>query len=167
MANPNLEFAQPHAHHSQCAVSRRPATVSQQCDHPLPHLNQQTQCHTKDSGFYLYFIWYSHRNRRETAVSWRKKRPKQRHFTFVYFISPSHSPSFTISFSSHKIWNKSRFPIFTATFPFMPVFRRRRDRLKRRSRQSIIVRYSHPSLRYPPWCKQRDESIKHSVSGWD
>lgn len=74
------------------------------------HLNQQTRCRTKDSGFYLCFFIllqrrnrHSHNNRRETAVRGRKVSPKQRCFTFVSFFPASHPHSFTISFSIYKI----------------------------------------------------------------
>lgn len=77
------------------------STVNQQRHHPRPHLNQQTQCHTKDSGFYCtsLFVTDSHNSRRETALSGRQKSQKQRRFTFVNFFSASNSPFFTISFS--------------------------------------------------------------------
>lgn len=109
-----------------CAVSTRLSTFNQWRHPPRPHLNQQTQCHTKDSGFYLYFfICYrrSHNNRRETAVSGRKKRQKQRFFTFVNFISASHSPPFTISFSLQLMLSFFSLQIFL----FIPAFKRRRD----------------------------------------
>lgn len=122
-----------------CAVSTRLSIVNQWRHHPRPHLNQQTQCHTKDSGFYLYFFIcyrHSHNNRRETAASGRKKRQKQRFFTFVNFISAFHSPSFTISFSLQLMLSSFSLQIFM----FIPAFKRRDS--KERDKETIIVPYS-------------------------
>ena len=110
-------------------VSAQQSKVNQQQCHrpPRPHLNQQTQCHTKDSRFYLYFFIryrHNHSNRRETAARGRKKSHKQRRFTFVRFLPASRSPSFTISFSIYKT-RKSSFPLFPLLlFPFTPEFKR-------------------------------------------
>lgn len=83
-------------------MSYLPHTPAVPCQCPQTHLNQQTRCHTKDSGFYYYFFIcyrHSHNNRKETTVSGRKK--SQRQFTFVNFITFSRSLSFpTISFPS-------------------------------------------------------------------
>lgn len=74
---------------------------------PQTHLSQQTQCHTKYSGFYSYFFIcyrHSHNNRKETTVSGRKKSQKQRLFTFVNIITFSRSLSFpTISSPSFSL----------------------------------------------------------------
>ena len=87
-------------------------------------------------------------------MSGRRKRHEQRHFTFVTVIFSSHSPSFTISFS----------PLFHRESPFLkPVLEGRRDE-KERGRQTIIVQYSQ-SFTVHSHCKQRDKSIRHSVSG--
>lgn len=66
------------------SVCSQLSTVNQQRHHPRPHLNQQTQCHTKDSGFYLYFfICYSQSQQQErNSVEWEAEESKTKTFHF-------------------------------------------------------------------------------------
>lgn len=99
---------------------------------PLAPLKPTDTASYKRYCFYFYFfICYRHNcdNRRETAVRGRKKSQIQRHFMFVHFFSclplTSLSPSLSL-FTRHAL------PFFTATFPFIPVFKRGRDPIKKR-----------------------------------
>lgn len=70
---------------------------------PLLHSNQHTQCHTKDSGFYLYFfICYRHSQQQErnTGELGDRRLQKNKDFALLLISSlPPPSPSFAISFS--------------------------------------------------------------------
>lgn len=117
-------------HHMHNTVSRC-STVTPQSFHPRSHLNQETQCGTKDSGFYLYFfICYSGDTDTVTAagvetavrVRWGERKIKNKAVLLLFsFFMPNHRLSPSLSLFTRLL--KSCFPLITVTFPFVPVFK--------------------------------------------
>lgn len=137
---------------------------------PLLHSNQHTQCHTKDSGFYLYFFIcyrHSHNNRRETVVSWRAGDSKKDKDLVLCQYRPCHptSPSFAISFSFgyDLLFSQQVFLFWPCAWDEGEVTEKRE---RGRTNYFSTVLPSSLTVALLPTDKQRDKSIRLSALGW-
>lgn len=136
---------------------------------PLLHSNQHTQCHTKDSGFYLYFfICYRHSQQQERNRGELGGRRLQKNKDFVLLLIsslPPPSPSFAISFSF-------AFALLFSlqVFLFWPCAWEEREVTEKRERGRTnyfsTVLPSSLTVALLPTDKQRDKSIQLSAPGW-
>lgn len=136
---------------------------------PLLHSNQHTQCHTKDSVFYLYFfICYRHSQQQERNRGELGGRRLQKNKDFVLLLIsslPPPSPSFAISFSF-------AFALLFSlqVFLFWPCAWEEREvtvkRERGRTNYFSTVLPSSLTVTLLPTDKQRDKSIQLSAPGW-